>query len=483
VAASPPPRSSFWRAFVRRYVIALGVAFVLVVSGIVYGNWEIGQKLDDVHRIKVDVGAEGPAEAGNYLIVGSDTREFVQDEGQRQAFGDPEVETGQRSDTLMVLHLDPAQKKSLLVSFPRDLEVDIPGEGESKINAAFNEGPNRVIETFRDNFDIEIAHYVEVRFDAFPRIVDAIGKVPVYFDAAYRDKFSGLNIPGAGCVELDGQAALGYVRSRHLERYDPEEGEWDDASGAADLDRIGRQQAFIRKLAALAASKTSSNPLKAYDLADAIVPQLKVDAELSNDDILRLVKVFRNVDPNSSESLEMVTIPTEQVGGSYDLRLRQPDAGQLLARLRTFGDQGASAEDVAKVRPAQVKVRVLNGTGEDGAAGRALAELQRFGFAPADVGNSEIIEHTEVHYAPGAEAKAALVQFYLGGAGVLSEDSDLTGADVAVVLGGNYAGVSKPGAKKASTTTSSVPAGGSSPEAGGAQGGKKQSKKPAAPTC
>jgi hypothetical protein len=177
----------------------------------------------------------------------------------------------------------------------------------------------------------------------------------------------------------------------------------------------------------------------------------------------------------------MVTVPTEQMRSSSNLQLRQPDAGQILARLRTFGDQGASAEDVAKVRPAQVKVRVLNGTGEDGAAGRALAEFQRFGFTPADVGNAEVTEHTEVHYAKGAEAKAALVQFYLGGAGVLTEDADLTGADVSVVLGGNYAGVSKPGAKKSSTTTSSVPAGGTSPDT--ATGGKKKSKAPAAPTC
>jgi LCP family protein required for cell wall assembly len=463
---------------VRRYVLALGVAFVLVMSGLLVGNRVIDDKIGDLHRVKVDVAAEGPAEAANFLIVGSDTREFVQDDAQRTAFGDPTVETGQRSDTLMILHTDPAQKKSLLVSFPRDLRVNIPGVGRSKINAAFNDGPDKVIQTMKDNFDVPIQHYVEVNFEAFPAIVDAVGKVPVYFDAAYRDKFSGLDIPGAGCVELDGQRALGYVRSRHLERYDPSRGRWVDASGAADLDRISRQQSFIRKLAALAASKTSSNPLKAFDLADAIIPKLKVDGELSKSDVLRLIKVFRNVDPNSSEAIEMVTIPTEAISGSYDLQLQQPDAGQLLARLRTFGDQGASAEDVAKVRPAQVKVRVLNGTGEDGAAGRALADFQRFGFTPADVGNTAATEATEIRYAKGDEAKAAVVQFYLGGAGVLTADDSVVGADVTVVLGSNYHGVAKPGSTKGSTTTSSTPA---THDDGTAASGKKGT--PAPPSC
>ncbi len=475
------PSRSPWRAFVHRYVIALGVAFVLVMSGLLVGNRVIDDKLSEIHRVKVDVQAEGPAEAGNYLIVGSDTRAFVDNAEQESAFGDPNVESGQRSDTLMVVHVDPAQKKSLLVSFPRDLRVDIPGVGRSKINAAFNDGPDKVIETMRSNFDFDIQHYVEVNFQAFPAIVDAIGKVPVYFDAAYRDRFSGLNIPGAGCVELDGQAALGYVRARHLERYDPSRGRWVDASGASDLDRIGRQQSFIRKLAALAASKSSSNPLTALDLADAIVPKLKVDGELSKGDIFRLVNTFRKVDPNSSDAVEMVTVPTEQIPGSGDLQLDQPAAGQLLARLRTFGDQGPSAADVAKVRPASVKVRVLNGSGAEGAAGEALADFQRYGFSPAGVGNTAAVDATEVRYKPGSEAEATLVQFYLGGAGVLKSDSSLVGADVVVVLGQNFAGVSKPGGAKSTTTTSTVPAGGSSQSGTSTKSGK--SGTPAAPSC
>lgn len=475
--ASPSRTPSIWRAFARRYVIALALVFVLVVSGVLVGNRVIDDKIADLHRVKVDVAAEGPAEAANFLIVGSDSRAFVQNEQQEQAFGNPSVESGQRSDTLMVLHLDPAQKKSLLVSFPRDLRVNIPGIGRSKINAAFNDGPDRVIETLKSDFDVPIQHYVEVSFDAFPAIVDAIGKVPVYFDAAYRDDFSGLDIPGAGCVDLDGQQALEYVRARHLERYDPSDGKWVDASGRSDLDRIARQQSFIRKLAALAASKTASNPLKAFDLADAIIPKLKVDRALSKNDVLRLIKVFRNVDPNSSESVEMVTIPTEEISGSSDLQLQQPEAGQILARLRTFGDQGASSDDVAKEHPSDIRVRVLNSTGASGAAGRALADFQRYGFRPAGVGDTAASDATQVRYAKGQEAKATLVLFYLGGRAVMTEDDSITGADVVVVIGNTFDGVSKPGTSSTTTSVPGIDNQGTTPTTGG------KSSTPAPPSC
>ena len=87
----------------------------------------------------------------------------------------------------MVVHIDPDAKTSLLVSFPRDLIVDIPGQGEAQINAAFNDGPQKVIDTLKENFDIDINHYVEVNFNAFVGIVDAIGEIPVFFPAPARD--------------------------------------------------------------------------------------------------------------------------------------------------------------------------------------------------------------------------------------------------------------------------------------------------------
>ena len=101
------------------------------------------------------------------------------------------------------------------MSFPRDLWVDIPGVGGSRINAAFNDGgPDLVIDTLRSNFGIEINHYLKVDFKTFKDVVNSIGRVPVYFPYQSRDVETGLNHEFAGASCLDGAGALEYVRSR-----------------------------------------------------------------------------------------------------------------------------------------------------------------------------------------------------------------------------------------------------------------------------
>ncbi len=457
-------------------MIALGVTFVLVTGGIVGANQVINSRFDDIPRIGNLKLPSGPGQAGNFLVIGSDTRDFVQSAGEQQAFG-TSAETGPaRSDTLMVVHIDPEAKTSLLVSFPRDLLVNIAGHGREKINAAFNDGPQKVIDTIRDNFDIQINHYVEVNFKAFVGIVNAIGKIPVFFPAPARDSYSGLDIPNAGCVQLDGDQALEYVRARHLETYDAQAGKWVDASPRADLDRITRQQNFIRRLAAAAAAKGASNPLTAYDIADATIPKLKIDAQLGKSDIFRLVNTFRKVNPNDNSAIEMITLPVQPASDGASVIVKQPDANEVLARLRTFGASNSSNIN-PKLLPSQVRVRVLNGSGVEGAAGEAIAGLQRYSFAPAGVGNTKSLPATEIHYRPGNEDKAKLVAVYLGGVGRLVSDSRISDADVVVMLAKDYQGITAPAGAKTSITTTTTKKSSS---------GSSATTKPAAPagpTC
>ncbi len=427
-----------------------------MVASIVYLNNQVSAKLQATKKVSVTF-PEGPAEGGNYLIIGSDSRDFVQDPGQAQAFGTNADTGGKRSDTMMVLHLDPANQTSLLVSFPRDLLVDIPGRGQGQINSAFNDGPQKVVETLKSNFDVDVNHYVEVDFAAFVSVVNAVDKIPVYFPAPSRDKYSGLNV-AAGCMALDGDAALSYVRSRHLETFDEKSGRWRDASPRADLDRISRQQDFIRKLAAKASAKAGENPLTAIDIADAVVSKLTVDEQLSQDDILRLVRTFRNVDPTQSGALEMVTLPVEEsTAQAGRLEAQQPQADELLARLRVFGSTPAPAE--TKVRPVDVTVSVLNGSGVNLAAGKALQLLQERAFAPGTPGNTSLTDTTLVRYAPANRAKAELVARYLGGVGRLVSDPSLTDADVLIVIGKDWRGIhgQDKAAKPAATSSTSAP--------------------------
>jgi LCP family protein required for cell wall assembly len=461
-----PLTPASWRAFGRRYVVALVTTLVLVTVGVIGANLAIDSALDDIQRVGGLELPEGPGEAGNYLVIGSDARDFVETEGQAESFG-TEADSGPpKSDTLMIVHIDPEAKTSLLVSLPRDLIVDIPGEGEEQINAAFNEGGSqgaqRVVDTIQSNFDIEINHYIEVNFTAFVGIVDAIGEIPVFFPAPARDDYSGLNITTPGCIALDGTQALEYVRARHLEYYDAEAGEWTDASPRADLDRITRQQNFIRQLAAAAAGKAGSNPLTAYEIADKTIPKLKIDEHLGKEDIFRLVNTFRKVNPEDDSAIEMITIPNEP-SDEYEGKvvLKQPDADQVLARLRTFGAPEDDGVD-PKLLPAQVRVRVLNGTGVNQLASNTLESLKNSSFAPAGVGDTRNLARTQIHYRPGHEDKAKLVARYLGGVGVRVEDEAIGDADVVVMLGRDFDGVTAPAGATSKATTATTASGGGS---------------------
>ena len=139
--------SRFFERFARRIAIALVLVVTLVIASVVLLNVAIDAKLKGAKRVHLTL-ADAPAGGGaNYLIIGSDTRSFIKNPADNEAFGTEGDTGGQRSDTMMVLHTDPDSGRALLVSFPRDLWVNIPGRGQSKINAAFNDGPQAVIDT------------------------------------------------------------------------------------------------------------------------------------------------------------------------------------------------------------------------------------------------------------------------------------------------------------------------------------------------
>ncbi len=460
------------KVFLRRYVTALALTLCVVVTGVFAVNIAVSAKIADIGRIGGLNLPSSPGKAGNYLVLGSDSRAFVENKTQANAFGTTAEAGGTRSDTLMVVHVDPEAKTSLLVSFPRDLLVDIPGRGKSKINAAFNDGPQKVIDTIEKNFKIDINHYVELNFEAFMGVVNAIGTVPVYFPSPARDAFSGLNVALApACVPLDGNAALSYVRSRHLEYYDVSTKRWNSVDAIPDIGRIGRQQSFIRRLAQVAAQKAGKNPFTANRMANAVIPQLTVDESLGKTEIFQLVNTFRQVNPNDTSSIEMVTVPNKggpNYQGQQVLYLDQPAAEAVIARLRTFGGSvKTSTEPPIKIVPSQVSLRVLNGSSTSGLAGSTLTAIQKYSFVPAGMGNAGSVTATQIRYQHGQREAARLVATYLGGVGTLIEDKSLIDADVALIIGPDFVGVRPPGATGGTgsggtkSTTSTTPSGGS----------------------
>ena len=156
----------------------------------------------------------------NYLLLGSDSRAGLTPEEQAQ-FGSDEFIGGEnRADTIMLVQLDPTREKAVVLSFPRDLWVRIPGRGWDRINSSFEGGvrgggPRRVAETVHELTGLTINHFLYVDLLGFQKVVDTLGGVEMCVPYAVQDPLAALDLE-AGCQRLDGRQALAYVRTRHF---------------------------------------------------------------------------------------------------------------------------------------------------------------------------------------------------------------------------------------------------------------------------
>jgi LCP family protein required for cell wall assembly len=312
--------------------LALALAVAVGAAGSAGVLVAAQDRADEVERV-ADMGdalADNSGPAENYLLVGSDSREGI-DESTDNAdqTGTESDVTGRRSDTIMILRRDEEGGASLL-SVPRDLWVEIAGTGgdEGKINSAYNEGPERLARTITQALGIPIHHYVEVDFVGFTRMVDEIGGVEICFDNPARDTHSGLNVEN-GCQRLDGAQALAYTRSRYYEEFI--DGEWTQV-GNADLGRIERQQQFIRQAVTEVLLEVEGNPFALNDLIDAATASVRIDADA---DPVRAANALRAA---ADTGLQTFTPPVEfiEVDGQSALELA-PNADALLDYFRGIG--------------------------------------------------------------------------------------------------------------------------------------------------
>jgi LCP family protein required for cell wall assembly len=456
----PGARRSRLAAFGTRLIVALLIAAALTTGAVAMVHRTIDQEVDRIPRVAVNT-APAPEGGANYLLIGSDSRQFVETDEDAASFGDPDEEAGKRSDTIMVIHVEPEAGRAMILSFPRDLWVNIPGIGNAKINAAFNSdlggGPDTVIAALKNNFGLDINHYLEVDFVTFRDIVDSLGRVPVYLDRPAVDEFTGFVAVKAGCYHLDGTQALTWVRARHLKYLNPTTGRLEE-DPRADLGRIERQQEFLRRLAGTVVAESLDSPFKARDLARDVVDHLRVDDAFTTRDALDLVAAFRHVNPDDSSSLEFVTFPTTEANASNQ-EVLMPDrtaAEPLLQRMSEF----ATEPPAPAASPSEVRVKVLNGSGRDGVAQSVAQELADAGFVKAGTGNDERgrVAVTEIRFANGAEAKARALLPYLGTSAILRGDPTLKSADVVVVIGSDFAGLASADDADAALAPASDPA-------------------------
>jgi LCP family protein required for cell wall assembly len=241
--------------------------------------------------------------AKNFLLTASDSRDCIEpDSPYAGAFGSV---GGERADTIMLLRVDPDAGKAAILSFPRDLWVKIPGRGNSRINAALDSSnPQKIIDTIGQNFYLGVDHYINVDFCAFKEIVEAVDGVPVPFEFAARDRNTGLNIAEPGCVNMRGDEALAYVRSRKYQYFDPAANKW-KSDGTSDLGRITRQQDFLKRTLKKALNNGARNPLVAKRLIDTANDYLTTDRDLTVNVMVELASVMRDFNPDTVKSFQI----------------------------------------------------------------------------------------------------------------------------------------------------------------------------------
>jgi LCP family protein required for cell wall assembly len=326
--------------------VVLAVAVVLVGAAVGYLKYQ-ESKIDTVPGLtsKKKGGPLDDEPKGapvNILVVGSDSRAAAKDAKDRKQFGTGAKVDGQRSDTMMVIRLDPRNDKATILSIPRDMYVDLEGGGKGRLNQAFanvkdanKADPDRLIRTITKNFGIPINHYVEIDFFGFREAVNAVGGVKVWFAFPARDAYSLLDVQTAGCVQLNGDQALAYVRARHYEYR--EDGRW-KSDVTSDFGRIKRQQDFIRRLVRKALAEGLTNPLTAHRLIGAAVENLTVDPGFDPADMRSLANQLRNFNEGGLVFLSIPGIPIK-VGGADVLQLDKAGARDVLG---AFGAQPPS---------------------------------------------------------------------------------------------------------------------------------------------
>jgi LCP family protein required for cell wall assembly len=264
----------------RRWGRRIGVVLlVLVVLLVGLGVW-VDSQLTRVDALPDYQGRPAATPGADWLIVGSDSRQGL-DATRRRQLGTGQA-AGRRADTMMLLHIPRGTGKPTLVSLPRDSYVPIPGRGRNKLNAAYAfGGPQLLARTVEQVTGIRLDRYMEVGFDGFASVVDAVGGVRICPKTAMRDPMAGLNVK-AGCQLAGSRTALAYVRARH--------------SGRGDLDRVQRQQEFLGSLVDEATSPwVLLNPFKSIPLLRAGTQAVAVDQAAHFWNLIRFPFAMRGI--------------------------------------------------------------------------------------------------------------------------------------------------------------------------------------------
>jgi LCP family protein required for cell wall assembly len=487
----PPGQYRSWgprriRGWTRRRLLST-VAGVMVVVLLAVGGvtWAaISGILGNIHHkacpsCEAAIGGKGL----NVLIIGSDSRAGLTKAQEKSLHVGSDA--GQRSDTMILLHIPANGGKADMVSLPRDSYVTIPAHcpggdppvkgrcakgaailpaAQNKLNAAYSfGGANLTISTVKANTHVPINDYIEINFLGFVNMVNKLGGVPICSpkpinDPIVRDSSgnysgSGLVLP-AGTTTLKGPQALEYVRAR----------EFDPAQG--DLGRIQRQQKFMSAMLNKAESAgVLLNLFKLDGFLKSVASSLTVDKGLGTKQLLSLARRLHSMSP---KNVNLLTVPLSNTA------LATPVGSAVLwdpvLSKRLFHDFAADKPITnvthpqrLTVAPGNIAVQVLNATSTRGRAASVSQALAAVGFMVSGTGDAPAgssPKATVVLYGPTRADSAKTVNAAVPGS-IKREDSSL-GNGIELLVGSSYSGV-KHVKVTSSTNTPTVRTGASNP--------------------
>lgn len=301
------PQRAKTRHWPRRILVMFGALVVMVVAaGALYAasvNHSVVEHLHHAPNVLPPDNPTVPSESPrpkkastdhslNFVLMGSDSRDpnNPQDNG--------------RSDTLMIVHLASNRKSATIISFPRDMYVNIPGHGKNKINAAFSYGgPQLTVATLEQLTGARMDHVALVDFQGFINLTNTLGGVTVYNNYAFTDgKYS---FP-KGEITIQGKQALTYVRERHK-------------LPKGDLDRSANQRKVVQAIIAKGMSSgTISNPLKFNSFVSGVAANITVDDGLTNSSV-RSIALSLRMSPSSVHQIQAPISGFATVAGAGDI--------------------------------------------------------------------------------------------------------------------------------------------------------------------
>lgn len=321
---APPPRRPARRRGrygVRRLFALLALLVVgylvtmLVVVALIWNSMTTIDSTPDVAN------RPGGGSGENYLLVGTDSREELTDE-ERSEFGTGAAE-GSRADTVMLLHV-PTFGEPTLVSLPRDSFLEIRDHGLDKLNAAHSiGGAELLVDTVEQSTGLRISGYLEIGFGGFVTVVNEVGGVTMCLDAPVADEKAHIDLP-AGCQDLTGPEALGYVRMRYS-----------DARG--DIGRVERQRQFLAALVKeMASPATVLNPFRLHQVGTATGSALAVGEDTSPVEAARMALAMRSIANGEGISITVpVADPDYPTNVGSTVLWHEQRSAELFEALRT----------------------------------------------------------------------------------------------------------------------------------------------------